>query len=748
MFNPRPKQQEVLKYCGGLMGVSAVPGSGKTQILSYLAAKIIADGSINDNQEILIVTLVNSAVNNFSSRISTIMQGFGLLPNLGYRVLTLHSLANQIVHERPDLVGLDNQFQIIDERETNNILSSAVESWIHRNRAYIQSWTKEDNSFNDHKLNQAWETALTSIAKNFIRKAKDLQATPTQISKKIKSANLNDPLLQFGIDIYQDYQRALHFRSAVDFDDLIRYALLSLKMDSEFLSRLRNRWPYILEDEAQDSSLLQEQILQLLSGDNGNWVRVGDPNQAIYETFTTASPEHLKNFLMRSDVVAKDLPNSGRSAIPIINLANELIRWTNEDHINVSLREALIKPYILPTPIGDPQPNPEARPNAIIIHNEAISADKELGLVASSVKRFLQENPNQTVAILVPRNDRGAKLVDVLQREKIPYLEILQTSQSTRESAKKLNEILQFIEDPTRKANIVSLYESFDKIFFHSTRKLKDEILSLLKSCTCLEEYLYPQPGKGWLSKIEFEPSSPELDIIRNLEIFREYLVRWQAASELPIHQLIITLGQDLFTEPTDLALSYKLALLLEHGSRNHPDWQLPEFANELKLIAENRRKMYGFGDEDTGFDPELHKGKVIVTTYHKAKGLEWDRVYLLSVNTYDFPSAQVSDASISEKYFYRDQINLEAEIIAKLVALLSDNIEAIFIEDGEATKQARLDYAAERLRLLFVGITRAKRELIITWNKGDSTRNQGNPPSAAIPLIALKTYLEVQNDG
>jgi DNA helicase-2/ATP-dependent DNA helicase PcrA len=82
----------------------------------------------------------------------------------------------------------------------------------------------------------------------------------------------------------------LNFRGAVDFDDLIRLALRCLQTDPEYLARLQYRWPYILEDEAQDSSHMQEMILRLLSSRSGNWVRVGDPNQAIYETFTTADP--------------------------------------------------------------------------------------------------------------------------------------------------------------------------------------------------------------------------------------------------------------------------------------------------------------------------------------------------------------------------------------------------------------------------------------------------------------------------
>ena len=66
MFKARPGQKEVVKFKNGKMGVSAVPGSGKTQTLSYLAARLIRKGYIADDQEILIVTLVNSAVNKLN----------------------------------------------------------------------------------------------------------------------------------------------------------------------------------------------------------------------------------------------------------------------------------------------------------------------------------------------------------------------------------------------------------------------------------------------------------------------------------------------------------------------------------------------------------------------------------------------------------------------------------------------------------------------------------------------------------
>jgi len=98
------------------MGVAAVPGSGKTWTLSLLAAKLVAEGGLGDDQEVLIVTLVNSAVDNFAGRVAGFVKARGLLPGIGYRVRTLHGLAHDIVRERPGLVGLSDEFSIVDER--------------------------------------------------------------------------------------------------------------------------------------------------------------------------------------------------------------------------------------------------------------------------------------------------------------------------------------------------------------------------------------------------------------------------------------------------------------------------------------------------------------------------------------------------------------------------------------------------------------------------------------------------------
>jgi DNA helicase-2/ATP-dependent DNA helicase PcrA len=201
----------------------------------------------------------------------------------------------------------------------------------------------------------------------------------------------------------------------------------------------------------------------------------------------------------------------------------------------------------------------------------------------------------------------------------------------------------------------------------------------------------------------------------------------------LPVDQMVLTLSQDLLSEASDLALAHKLAVLLRQAEQAHPDWRLPEFTGELAVIARNERRFLGFGEDDLGFDPDKYKGRVVVATMHKAKGLEWDRVYLMSVNNYDFPSAQGSDQYISEKWFLRDDLNLEAETLNQLETALSSD-EYGWYTEGAASQQARLDYVRERLRLLYVGVTRARRELVITWNTG---RNGDLLP--ALPFEALQ---------
>jgi DNA helicase-2/ATP-dependent DNA helicase PcrA len=580
---------------------------------------------------------------------------------------------------------------------------------------------------------------VNDIALSFIRYAKDHRFTPERLKEQMINLPVPLPLAEMGLEMYENYQRALAYRGAVDFDDLIRLALSALEWDALLLDRLRQRWPYVLEDEAQDSSLLQEEILRLLVGANGNWVRVGDPNQAIYETFTTANPDYLRNFLHQPDVIEKELPNSGRSTQGVINLANHLVQWVQKAHPNEAIRNALQSPPLIePAPSDDPQPNPSDEQTFIRIIKEKLSPTEEIKVIVSDIESWYQAHAESTVAVLAPRNQRAFEIVDELRKRQIPFIDdLLRSSSTTRFSAGTLGNILQYLADPQSARKLATVY----KVWRRGDRK--DEVASLhtekmaeiLRKIHHIEEFIWPIAGKDWLEETGFANQAPE-EYARLIQ-FRELIRRWQGSVLLPIDQIVLSLSQDLLNEPGELAIAHKLAVLLRRAQGDHPDWKLPELTGELAVIAKNERRFLGFSDSDTGFNPDKYKGKIVVSTMHKAKGLEWDRVYLMSVNNYDFPSGMPGDTYIPEKWFIRDHLNLEAEALAQLKIAFSTD-EYSWYEEGMPTKEARLDYARERLRLLYVGITRAKKELVISWNNG--RRGESIP---AMPLIELYSYLE-----
>jgi DNA helicase-2/ATP-dependent DNA helicase PcrA len=233
------------------------------------------------------------------------------------------------VREKPAAVGLEERFSILDERETDLIRKEAVNAWLQTHPAELDSFIADmEDSKRDWVHRQYLPELVNGMALACIRSAKDNRLTPEKLKLLLQNAPAPLPLAEMGLAIYSDYQRGLFYRGAVDFDDLIRLAIDLLENEPEFLERLRYRWPYILEDEAQDSSKLQEQVLRLLSGPEGNWVRVGDPNQAIFETFTTASPEHLLEFIHAEADIYKTLPDTclNSSMLKLISIKPSLTR--------------------------------------------------------------------------------------------------------------------------------------------------------------------------------------------------------------------------------------------------------------------------------------------------------------------------------------------------------------------------------------------------------------------------------------
>jgi DNA helicase-2/ATP-dependent DNA helicase PcrA len=747
----RPQQAEIAAYLGGKMAVSAVPGSGKTHTLAALTCKLIAtpdpDVPRDPDAEILVVTFTNSAVDNVRARIRSMLGARGL-PDAGYRVFTLHSLANSIIRERPDLAGTDSDYRVDDELSGSKAMPEAARWFIQQERAYWLSFLPPDLTHQQRfQVEEQWEQQTIRLGYEVTKLAKNLRLSPTDVNSLLprradqldkETVSLSalppvssvSPFLRIGAAIYERYDAILKISGRLDFDDLIWGAIRALRNDHDFRRRMGRRYPYILEDEAQDSTPLQEEILGLLSHDHGNWVRVGDPNQAIMTTFTASDVRFFRAFKLRDDVVSRPLTISGRSAQPIIDLANSLAQWSAEAHPEPAVRdEALTDDVrIQPAPAGDPQQNPPADQARIHVQSFA-DEDTEVLKVAQSAARFVIDNETRTCAILTPTNYLGDRVVDALEpiqskHGRTLFQDQLKNAQPVRDVARVLAQAVKFCAQPTNMNALVDLRAALLEAGDALDGDPKNGRLKTLLRSARPERLLFPSPAA------DSEPILPEtVQAQMTVEDWQEMAAlsalsaKWIRASALPVDQLMLTVAQDVFTRDNDLAIAHSLAVSLRRYANNNPNATLLDVARELDEVATNKQRYLNNSLIEAGFEPKA--GQITVTTMHKAKGLEWDRVYLLCVDEIEFPHDAGGEFRGQAWYLGGHEPAIEARTEMEALALAARSVSAGKGVEGEVehlsgnlVRRAHIDYISERMRLVYVGITRAKRELIMSYSK------------------------------
>lgn len=734
----RPAQFEILQYKSGKWAITAVPGSGKTMVLTLLAANLasrLSDRDIAKGREILIVTYTQSAVYNLKNRINQLLAAQEL-PETLCRVRTLHGLANDIARENPALLGLPDDYVIVDESTSYQFVTSAVQA--HQDTFLAELASERQFPSADRR---ALERRLAQSSLRFIRWCKDHRRLPGDLcSHPLLSTSA---LGRFALRVYSSYQRNLAWRGAVDFDDMTALAIMGLEESPQLLNRLQMRWTAILEDEAQDSTHLQERMLQLLSREK-QWLRVGDPNQAIYSTFTTSKPHYFLSFSSQKGVRQLEMVESGRSARPVMNLANVFVTWVVRHHPVPELRSSL-QPISITSPLpGDAQPAPPTADSHIHIHYQPgvpVTPDAELDLVTRSLQRWLSENPECSAAILVPDNWRGHQVIRQLKRSSIPFDDLLRIRFSTRAAVEKCIIILDYIAFPAQPRFLARLYRQVwwkAERLASATREVDQQILytrlanavaAMLVRVSTPEALLWSSEPLERQSAWSFigQSASFKADFEHFLAHIRDVLY----GPPLETDQQFMLLAYEMLDDPTETAIAYQVSNLI-----NNLQFQpsgIRRAADEIRAALRDDRRLGGLAENPAVYSPQ--PGRVAVTTFHGAKGLEWDRVYLLSVNNLAFPSGETWDRFPAESNIGAATINLDAEMLG-LLSAASD-------PQGLPTDQARLAYCAERLRLLYVGLTRARRDLIILWhNQQYSHQGRQIHARAALPIRVLHEYL------
>jgi len=288
------QQRDAVLHTKGPLLVLAGAGSGKTKVITYRfgylsSALKVPPGSI------LTMTFTNKAADEMRERIEKLM-GKKLK---GSWIGTFHSLSNRILRKEIEKLGFRRDFAIYDEGDSYNLIRSILREF---------------------KIHEA-------LSKGIVSKITSLKASLIGPEEFLKITNKED---SFGFDekfarVYVRYQEELKKNNALDFDDLIMYAVKLFEKHTSVLRKYNKDFPYIMIDEFQDTNLAQHRLSNLLAGTNKNICVVGDDDQSIYK-FRGAEIKNILSFeksFPKTKVIR--LEQNYRSTKNILDAANGII---------------------------------------------------------------------------------------------------------------------------------------------------------------------------------------------------------------------------------------------------------------------------------------------------------------------------------------------------------------------------------------------------------------------------------------
>lgn len=726
----RDDQKPIMQYRGGTMAVPAVPGAGKTFIICNLVCELIKD-KVHKPGKILIVTFMNSAVNNFKHRISRVLQNKGITASNDYEVMTIHSLALKILKDRPDVIGVNEDFKILDDINKSLYLNNCISQWRRKGGERIFKAIISDKALNKYEEKQNdWWNDFFMTADTIIGELKINDISPEKLKGELKYLNENSILVHIA-EIYGSYTEILKKEGYIDYNDLLILAYKLLKTDDVLRLKLQEKYTFVFEDECQDSNLIQGKILGLISDKSGNLVRVGDVNQSITGTFTASDPKFFREFSDNANDVFQ-MFMAGRSTNNIINLANELVKFINNHHAEEKCRGALVNQEIMSL-----TENVEIRTSNA--HNYGISAivcsssEDEMQRAINLAEKFKEKHPSKTCAILVPYNNQVREIADKLRGLNLSCDEISNKSDKRIKVTSTLGYLLQFISRPQDSIKFKNLIQN---VFIEEQNEESQRLFDFIQNYE-VEKLMYPEGGIIDRKDIPGETL--------NSKVYSEFIksmVQIKTIFEYPqthLDRLILHISDVLNFSVENRAMADAVASYIRFQSKDNSGFSLGYLADQLlddKYSILNL--ISGIIYDLEGYEPS--PDRITVSTCHKAKGLEWDCVIILNITSYQYPY-MITD-KFKESYYLKDEFKNPTVLCKTEIAKILGNS---ICEDP--LKEAKIQIINEKIRLLYVGITRAKEYLILIASKSNEGKWNENKPSHYFNV--LQSYINSQRgDG
>lgn len=665
-----PPQREAASHGAGPMLVLAGAGSGKTAVITFRIAHLLQTGVPAD--AICAVTFTNKAAAEMRSRIAALLHNREMANRL--TIGTFHALGLQILRAERSALGLSRGFAIYDQSDQLGTVREAMRSIHDSDRRY------------DAK---AIQTRI-SLAKNAFVGPEEYEGNPADDYDAMTAV------------VYPKYQDALRACAAFDFDDLIVEPTRLWDRDPEVRAKWASRFQYVMVDEFQDTNRAQVRMIQTLVERHGNLCVVGDDDQSIY-SWRGADPTNILSFAkwFQGAKIVK-LEQNYRSTNTILAAANQVIA-NNKDRHGKSLWSKF----------GEGE---------LITHAVAATAEDEAKWIAREVRTLHDSGRRWSdIAILYRSNIQAKVLEDELRQHDVPYvmyggqqfferkevkdvIAYLRVAMSPRDEL-SLRRVLNY---PARGIGAVTV-EKLVTAAHASHRTLWDTLVAVVDGDS--EANPPALPGLSMVTELRLGAVKPA--IASFVAAIRRVAQSVQSGHDLvgSTKQLIEDIGlyDDLRAAAASLSAAQRridnVGSLLESLQRFSDKGRGPErLADYLRQLA-----------LDTSSDDKHEDGdKVILTTLHGAKGLEFPVCFM---------------------------IGLEEELLPHARTL---NPQATDVTDPDHAT----DISEER-RLCYVGITRAQRKLYLTRACSRISRGRVIPRTPSRFLLEIPDeLLEIRDLG
>jgi len=655
------QQVKAVTYGTGPLLIIAGAGTGKTRVITQRIAWLVNQGLANTD-EILALTFTDKAAREMQERVDILMP-------YGYTdiwISTFHAFGDRVLRENSLAAGINPDFKVLSQPEAAVFFREHLFSFplnyyrpLSEPTRFIEALISFFSRAKDEDISAQ---EYLDYARDFISRVK------SGLAEKA-----DEELAEQQMEIaqaYMKYQELLSRGGLVDFANQFYLSLKLLREHPLVLRNYRKKFKYILVDEFQDTNFAQFQIVRLLAGDTGNITVVADDDQCIYR-WRGAAYSNVMNFIEQYPAAEKiTLIRNYRSTQPILDSAYQLIQRNNPERFEV---KAKIDKHL----IGLAREG--LSPEHLNFDTYSSEADNVSKIIEDKVKsgKFKYSD----FAVLVRSNSDAQGFIQSLNILNIPWQFSGNQGLYGREEVKICINFLRVIANPS---DSLSLY------YLISSEVYKADLGDLTlcnhfakRRNLTLYDVFCGIEGIPELGRVKEESRAVIKKFLGDIEKFLK-VSREETTGRLLYAFLTDTGYLKYLTHDPSLEKETKIQNIAKFFNQVR-DFELVaredrviSFISHLNLLIES-------GDDPPTVEADPDQDAVNILTIHKAKGLEFRVVFLVSLVQGKFPLPRRSQ-----------QIELPDALIKEVLPTGDFHIQ-------------------EERRLFYVGMTRAREELYLT---------------------------------